>query len=105
VKLVLFQTVSNAEIRPGVLTDRGVVDVFAAVKQGYTPQHTMQGIIDEFDTLRPSLQELAAAGEALPVDSIPYASSRRCRGREKSSPASPIIGSTSSASRARSTCS
>jgi 2-keto-4-pentenoate hydratase/2-oxohepta-3-ene-1,7-dioic acid hydratase in catechol pathway len=70
VKLVLFQTVSNAEIRPGVLTDRGVVDVFAAVKQGYTPQHTMQGIIDEFDTLRPSLQELAAAGEALPVDSI-----------------------------------
>jgi 2-keto-4-pentenoate hydratase/2-oxohepta-3-ene-1,7-dioic acid hydratase in catechol pathway len=70
VKLVLFQSASNSEIRPGVLAGRGVVDVFAAVKQGYTPQHTMQGIIDEFDTLRPSLQELAAAGEALPLDKV-----------------------------------
>jgi 2-keto-4-pentenoate hydratase/2-oxohepta-3-ene-1,7-dioic acid hydratase in catechol pathway len=70
VKLVLFQSASNSEVRPGVLTGRGVVDVFAAVKQGYTPQHTMQGIIDEFDTLRPSLQELAAAGEALPVEKV-----------------------------------
>lgn len=69
-KLVLFQTESDNEIRPGVLTNRGVVDVFAAVTPGYTPQHTMQGIIDEFDRLRPSLQEIAAASEALPLDAV-----------------------------------
>jgi 2-keto-4-pentenoate hydratase/2-oxohepta-3-ene-1,7-dioic acid hydratase in catechol pathway len=70
VKLVLFQTASNSEPRPGVLTDRGVVDIFAAVKQGYTPQHTMQGIIDEFETLRPSLQEIAASSQALPLANV-----------------------------------
>jgi 2-keto-4-pentenoate hydratase/2-oxohepta-3-ene-1,7-dioic acid hydratase in catechol pathway len=70
VKLVLFQTASDSEIRPGILTDRGVVDILGAVTAGYTPQHTMQGIIDEFDRLRPSLQELAGASAALPLDKV-----------------------------------
>jgi 2-keto-4-pentenoate hydratase/2-oxohepta-3-ene-1,7-dioic acid hydratase in catechol pathway len=70
VKLVLFETTDNGEARPGVLTDRGVVDVYAAVTPGYSPQHTMQGIIDSFDTLRPSLQELAAASAALPLAQV-----------------------------------
>jgi hypothetical protein len=38
VKLVLFQTAPNSEISPGVLTDRGIVDISAAVKKSYTPQ-------------------------------------------------------------------
>ena len=54
-KLVLFQTAPGAEILPGVLTERGVVDISPAVAKSYTPQLTMQGIIDGFERLRPAL--------------------------------------------------
>ena len=69
-KLVLFQTAPNAEICPGVLTDRGVVDISAAVTKSYTPQLTMQGIIDEFEALRPALEKLVREGTALPRDQM-----------------------------------
>jgi len=42
VKLVLFQSAANSEILPGLINDRGVIDISAAVKKGYTPQLTMQ---------------------------------------------------------------
>jgi 2-keto-4-pentenoate hydratase/2-oxohepta-3-ene-1,7-dioic acid hydratase in catechol pathway len=70
VKLVSFQDTSNAEIRPGLLTDRGVVDISSAVKKSYTPQLTMQGIIGEFETLRPALEKLAREGNASPPDQV-----------------------------------
>src|SRR5665811_2593572 len=70
VKLVLFQTAPGAEISPGVLTGRGIVDISAAVKKGYTPQVTMQGIIDEFERLRPALDKLAGEGNAVPLDRV-----------------------------------
>jgi 2-keto-4-pentenoate hydratase/2-oxohepta-3-ene-1,7-dioic acid hydratase in catechol pathway len=70
VKLVLFKTASTADLHPGVLTDRGVVDISAAVKLSYTPQLTMQGIIDDFDRLRPALEKLAASSEALPLADV-----------------------------------
>jgi hypothetical protein len=59
VKLVLFEE-TGGDVRPGVLTAGGVVDVAAAVPQGHTPQLTMQGItmqgiIDGFEGLRPAL--------------------------------------------------
>ena len=69
-KLVLFQSAAGGDIRPGLLTDRGVVDISAAVPAGYTPQLTMQGIIDGFDRLRPALETLARSGEALPLASV-----------------------------------
>ncbi len=69
-KLVLFQTAPGAEILPGVLTGRGVVDISAQVKKGYTPQLTMQDIIDEFERLRPALEKVAGDGAALPLDSV-----------------------------------
>ena len=69
-KLVLFQTAPGGEISPGVLTESGVADISAAVKKGYTPQLTMQGIIDAFDALRPALQKLADKGAALPLASV-----------------------------------
>jgi 2-keto-4-pentenoate hydratase/2-oxohepta-3-ene-1,7-dioic acid hydratase in catechol pathway len=69
-KLVLFQTSPQGEVRPGLLTDRGVVDIFGIVSPGYTPQHTMQTIIDEFDALRPRLQEVAASEQAMPLASV-----------------------------------
>jgi len=70
VKLVLFQTAPGAEISPGVLTGRGIVDISAAVKKDYTPQLTMQGIIDEFERLRPALDKIAGEGNAVPLDRV-----------------------------------
>ncbi|HEY2757866.1 MAG TPA: fumarylacetoacetate hydrolase family protein [Pseudolabrys sp.] len=69
-KLVLFQTSANSEIKPGLLTERGVVDVSAAVPKNYTPQLVMQGIIDNFDTLRPVLEKLAKDEKALPLTQV-----------------------------------
>ena len=57
-KLVLFKSAAGAGILPGLLTKRGVVDISAAAKKSYTPQLTMQGIIDDFERLRPALEKL-----------------------------------------------
>jgi 2-keto-4-pentenoate hydratase/2-oxohepta-3-ene-1,7-dioic acid hydratase in catechol pathway len=70
VKPVLFQTATNGEVLPGLLTDRGVVGISAAVRKNYTPQLVMQGIIDEFETLRPALEKLAKDGVAIPLDKV-----------------------------------
>ena len=67
-KLVLFQSSPTAEIVPGVLTGRGVVDISTAVPKSYTPQLTMQDIIDGFDRLRPALEKLAKDGNAIALD-------------------------------------
>ena len=69
-KLVLFQASSGGEVLPGLLTERGVVDISAAVKKGYTPQLTMTGIIDNFEALKPALQRLAGQGTALPLSQV-----------------------------------
>ena len=68
-KLVLFQA-TTGEVRPGVLTERGVVDIADAVPRGHTPQATMQGIIDGFEGLRPSLERLARDGAAVPMSQV-----------------------------------
>lgn len=67
-KLVLFDTGTGAT--PGLLTDRGIVDISATVQLGHTPQLTMQGIIDAFDTLRHALEDLAANGPMVPEESV-----------------------------------
>ena len=69
-KLVLFQTTPRAEILPGVLNHRGVIDISGAVKKSYTPQLTMQGIIDGFDWLHPALEKIASEGAALSLASV-----------------------------------
>jgi 2-keto-4-pentenoate hydratase/2-oxohepta-3-ene-1,7-dioic acid hydratase in catechol pathway len=69
-RLVLFQAAASAEPEPGVLTERGVVSIAGMVAKGYTPQLTMQGIIEGFDRLRPALERLAAEGEARPLASV-----------------------------------
>ena len=69
-KLVLFQTTLSAEVLPGVLNHRGVIDISAAVNKDYTPQLTMQGIIDGFDALRPVLEEIEKDGNAVPLDRV-----------------------------------
>jgi 2-keto-4-pentenoate hydratase/2-oxohepta-3-ene-1,7-dioic acid hydratase in catechol pathway len=69
-KLVLFQTSERAEPVPGLLTDRGVVDISRAVERSYTPQLTIERLIDSFDRLRPALERQAAEDEALPLGSV-----------------------------------
>ena len=69
-KLVLFQMPGRREVLPGVLTEQGVVSVADVVPAGTTPQLTMQGIIDDFDRLRPTLSRLAAAGQAVPLADV-----------------------------------
>ena len=69
-KLVLFKTAANAELAPGLLTDRGVVDVSGAVKKSHTPQLTMQGIIDDFDRLKAALERLQGEGKATPTGQV-----------------------------------
>ena len=103
-RLALFQTPAAAEILPGVITEHGVVDISSAVRKSYTPQLAMQGIIDDFEKLRPALEKLCQKTE--PLSRLKkFACGRRYRGPEKFSPASPTTGSTRSESRARSTCS
>ena len=50
-KLVLFQTSGRDEPLPGLLTERGVVDIAGIAEKGHTPQLTMQALIDGFDRL------------------------------------------------------
>jgi 2-keto-4-pentenoate hydratase/2-oxohepta-3-ene-1,7-dioic acid hydratase in catechol pathway len=70
VKLVLFELPGRDDVWPGVLTDQGVVNVADAVRMGSSPQLTMQGIIDDFDRLRPELERRVRTSQALPVASV-----------------------------------
>jgi 2-keto-4-pentenoate hydratase/2-oxohepta-3-ene-1,7-dioic acid hydratase in catechol pathway len=69
-KLVLFQPDGRSDVVPGLLTDRGVVSIAGAVPPGATAQLTMQGIIDGFETLRPSLERLAKEGPGIPLAAV-----------------------------------
>ncbi len=69
-KLVLFSSLAQPEPRPGLLTERGIVDVSSVVPAGHTPQLTMQGFIDRFDQLKPALEQLQADAPALPRDQV-----------------------------------
>jgi len=69
-KLVLFQPKSGNEILPGLMTARGVVNIAKLVKPGHTPELTMEGIIDDFERLRPALAEANASAPAIALDSV-----------------------------------
>jgi 2-keto-4-pentenoate hydratase/2-oxohepta-3-ene-1,7-dioic acid hydratase in catechol pathway len=68
--LVLFEIPGRGEVWPGVLTDEGVVNVADAVPVGHSPQLTMQGIIDDFERLRPELERRVRTSRALPLSSL-----------------------------------
>ena len=69
-RLVLFKAGDGSTALPGVLTDRGIVNVSEAVVQSHTPQLTMEGIIDGFEGLRPALEGLAETGDAIPLGDV-----------------------------------
>jgi 2-keto-4-pentenoate hydratase/2-oxohepta-3-ene-1,7-dioic acid hydratase in catechol pathway len=70
VRLVLFQTTGNPDVKPGLLTERGVVSIADVVPAGATPQATMVGIIDGFAGLRPTLERRVRDGEATPIENV-----------------------------------
>jgi 2-keto-4-pentenoate hydratase/2-oxohepta-3-ene-1,7-dioic acid hydratase in catechol pathway len=57
------------EGRPGVLTERGIVDVSKVVLP-FGGHDGMRAIIERFDELEPRLTELVAHGAALALDSV-----------------------------------
>ena len=70
-KLVLFENDVAGPVRPGILTDAGVVvDATEVAGIGYNPQLTMVGLIDRFDVLRGDLERLSASGPARPLASV-----------------------------------
>ena len=69
-KLVLFQLSPKDNVLPGLLTDNGVVSLENETKLSYTPQHTMKGIINDFDNLHTSLLELVHEKEAIPLSKV-----------------------------------
>jgi 2-keto-4-pentenoate hydratase/2-oxohepta-3-ene-1,7-dioic acid hydratase in catechol pathway len=69
-KLVLYRPAASDGIFPGLLTDRGVVNIASLVKPGYTPELTIEGIIDDFERLRPGLEQASALAEAAPLESV-----------------------------------
>lgn len=68
-KLILF-THKGGGACPGLLTDRGVVDVSSVVQRGVTPQATMETFIDTFENLRPALERLQKEGAALAAQEV-----------------------------------
>ena len=69
-RLVLFEPAAGRDAVPGLLTERGVVNIAHAVPSGPTLQATMQGVIDDFETLRPALERLAREGTARPLAEV-----------------------------------
>jgi 2-keto-4-pentenoate hydratase/2-oxohepta-3-ene-1,7-dioic acid hydratase in catechol pathway len=60
-KLVLFQ--SDGVVEPGVLTEGGVVSVADLVPPAETPQRTMEGLIDAYDSLRDRIERRVSQAE------------------------------------------
>jgi 2-keto-4-pentenoate hydratase/2-oxohepta-3-ene-1,7-dioic acid hydratase in catechol pathway len=69
-RLALFQKAGGADVLPGLITGAGVVSIADLVAPGATPQLTMTGIINDFERLRPALEQRARAGEALPLADV-----------------------------------
>ncbi|PZU11000.1 fumarylacetoacetate hydrolase family protein [Sphingomonas sp.] len=68
-KFVLF-TVAGGTPHAGILTDAGVIDASSLVPDGHTPQLTMIGLIDAYDTLKAPLEALASSAVVLPLESV-----------------------------------
>ena len=66
-KLALYN-----DYRPALMRDDGLVDISDAVKgvMGRNGQETMEGIISNFEQLRPALQKLQQEGTAIPLAQV-----------------------------------
>ena len=66
-KLVLFD-----DYKPGLLKGNSVIDISGATQRvaGKSGQETMQGIITDFEALRPELNRQLSEGKEIPVSSV-----------------------------------
>lgn len=72
-RLALFESrEAGAEVRAGVVVENGIIDVHAATAgvRGANAQELLAGIIDNFDSLRPEFERLAATRSPLALDSV-----------------------------------
>jgi 2-keto-4-pentenoate hydratase/2-oxohepta-3-ene-1,7-dioic acid hydratase in catechol pathway len=69
-KLVLYRHDAATHDAPGLLTDRGIVDISQVVRSGDSAQRVIENVIDDFETLRPALERRAAEGPAVPAASV-----------------------------------
>src|SRR5512147_2615720 len=68
-RLVLYQA-EGGKTLPGLLTDRGVISLAEVVEAGHTPELTMEGIINNYESLKPSFERLADHGEATSLKKV-----------------------------------
>lgn len=68
-RLVLAQKAKEA-VFPGILVNQGVIDISKVVESSYTPQLTMEGIIDNFEELRYIIEKFVEIREAIPLEKV-----------------------------------
>jgi 2-keto-4-pentenoate hydratase/2-oxohepta-3-ene-1,7-dioic acid hydratase in catechol pathway len=66
---VLAQKIKD-KVFPGILANQGVIDISEAVESSYTPQLTMEGIIDNFEEIHHLIKKLAETRETIPLDKV-----------------------------------
>jgi 2-keto-4-pentenoate hydratase/2-oxohepta-3-ene-1,7-dioic acid hydratase in catechol pathway len=64
-KIVLYD-----DYKPGLLKGDGVVDVSSVVTKGRDGQETIENIINNWDSLKPKLEQALASGQATPLSSV-----------------------------------
>jgi 2-keto-4-pentenoate hydratase/2-oxohepta-3-ene-1,7-dioic acid hydratase in catechol pathway len=69
-KFVLFRSQTQSDLQPGILTDNGVVGIADLLRPGHDAQQTMKNLIDDYDSLKPSLEQAAASRPAIPVEQV-----------------------------------
>jgi 2-keto-4-pentenoate hydratase/2-oxohepta-3-ene-1,7-dioic acid hydratase in catechol pathway len=69
-RLALFENAGSGNTVPGVITDRGIVDVSDVAPRAHSPQAAMTAIIDQFDQLRTRLEQRARDGDAKPLAAV-----------------------------------
>ena len=72
-KLALYEGPGAGRgIRPGVITDDGIIDVSSATARlaAHSPQELMEQIIDNFDDLHPEFQKLVSRSMPVPLDIV-----------------------------------
>lgn len=69
-KFVLFRSADHTELKPGILTDRGVVDITLLVRAGHDGQQTMVNLIDDYEQLKSALFEASANDSVIDLASV-----------------------------------
>ena len=69
-RLALFESPGGSDVLPGVITDRGIVDVSDLVPRGHSPQVTMTALIDGFERVRAKLEARERDGDARPLADV-----------------------------------